>query len=86
MLAALALSAALAGCNGPCQTLADRICACEPNRTEEQSCQLTVQMRSNLPVSQAEAQVCSDLLDTCDCDALAREDYAACGLANPGGS
>jgi hypothetical protein len=46
---------------------------------------LTVQMRSNQPVSMAEAEVCSALLETCDCDALAREDYAACGLTKPGG-
>ncbi|MCA9553614.1 MAG: hypothetical protein KC933_26480 [Myxococcales bacterium] len=66
--------------------LADRICACEPNRTEEQSCMLTVQNRSNVTVSTAEAAVCSDLLETCDCEALAREDYAACGLSKPGGN
>lgn len=78
LLFALALAAS--GCDGPCRTLSERICSCEPNRTEEQACILKVQIRGNEPVSMAEEARCSELLDSCNCKALADGDYLACGL------
>lgn len=33
-------------------------------------------------VSPEEAERCSALLDTCDCDALDRDDFGQCGLSN----
>lgn len=74
------LVAGLAGCDGPCQTLAERICSCEPNSTEEQSCLLKVQIRGDTPLTTEEEMRCSELLDACSCEALADEDYLACGI------
>lgn len=87
MFACLLASAALFGataCSGPCETLAEKICSCEINGTQEQSCLLRMQRVGDRVVSTEEAERCSNLLDTCDCDALDREDYAACGLTNEG--
>jgi len=77
---ALALAFGAFGCDGPCQALSERICSCEPNRTEEQACLLKVQIRGDTPVSMAEEARCSELLDACSCEALADEDYLACGI------
>lgn len=79
-LAGAALAAALAGCDGPCQTLSERICSCEPNSTEQQSCLLKVQIRGDTPVTIEEEARCSELLDSCSCEALADNDYLACGI------
>ncbi len=70
------------GCDGPCNSLAERICSCEINGSQEQSCLLRIQRAGERETSTAEAERCSNLLDTCDCQALDREDYAACGLTN----
>lgn len=74
------------GCNGPCESLAERICSCEPNNLEEQGCieevRITMGLYSPTP---AELDACSAALDTCDCEALEREDLAACGLSKGGG-
>lgn len=78
---ALAVSAlGLIGCDGPCRSLAERVCSCEPNNTEQQTCLLKVQIRGDTPVSMAEEARCSELLDSCSCEALADEDYLACGI------
>ena len=79
----LGLSAFLFACDGPCESLADRICSCEPNNTEERGCLEQVKSTMALPGSApttAELERCEVLLDTCDCEALEREDYQACGL------
>jgi hypothetical protein len=84
-LVALVLSlavGAIAGCQGPCTTLAEQICACEPNRALENSCLQTVRAAMNQrEVSVAEAAVCEQKLDTCTCEALEDGDLVACGLA-----
>ncbi len=82
LLASAALAAT--GCQGPCESLAEKICSCEINGSQEQSCLLRMQRVGDRDVSTTEAERCSNLLDTCDCDALDREDYAACGITNEG--
>lgn len=78
--AVLTLALGLFGCDGPCQSLAERICSCEPNQTERQSCELKVQLRLNEPVTLEEEATCSELLDSCTCEAIADEDFLACGI------
>lgn len=85
-LAALLLTGAavgLLGCDPPCQSLAQEICNCEPNRTEQDVCFRKLQIRGDLPTNPEEEMACSALLETCTCEALAREDLAACGLSRP---
>ena len=83
--AVLGFAGLATGCDGPCQVLAERICNCEPNQTETQSCQLKVQIRGDFPVSTREAEQCSALLDQCTCEALEREDYHLCGISPQSG-
>lgn len=83
-LSALALlfSTFAFACDGPCKNLAEYVCSCEPNRTEENACLLKIRLRADTPVSQAEADRCDELLPECTCNALENQDYAACGLSN----
>ncbi len=76
------LGLASAGCEGSCDALAERICGCELNSSREQACLLRMQRVGDREVSPAEGERCSALLDTCDCDALDREDFGKCGLSN----
>lgn len=69
-----------AGCTGPCRSLAEQICSCEPNDVEQQACVVRIDAVSDRTVSEAEANRCDQLLETCTCEALARDDFAACGL------
>lgn len=78
---ALALTVPLHGCSGNCESLAEKICSCRPNRTEENTCLEQIKAGSGLEVTTEQEQICSELLDTCTCDALERDDLAACGLA-----
>lgn len=74
--------AGLVGCDGPCRQLADRICGCETYVIERSACLQEVDSNGNVrQPSPEEDDRCVDLLDTCTCDALEREDFAACGLA-----
>src|SRR5262245_20145782 len=80
-LACAVLAFAAIGCNGPCEELANKICDCELSTTLKNQC--LEQVRSamqNRQVTNEESQVCEQKLDTCDCDRLASEDFAACGL------
>ncbi len=82
----LVISAGLAafttGCQGPCDSLAEKICSCEINANEEQSCLLRMQIVGDRIVTTEEAERCDTLMDNCTCEALEREDFAACGLSN----
>jgi hypothetical protein len=81
MTVAIAFAAfASAGCSGPCEQLADQICACSANTPEENACIEQVRAAQR-EVTDAESQRCDTLLDSCTCDALEREDLSACGLA-----
>ena len=76
----------LASCNGPCESLAEKICSCEPNSTEEAGCIEQVRSEMNrITPSASQEEMCDSLLDGCDCEALEREDFAACGLSKRGG-
>jgi len=68
------------GCSNACEELAERICACEPNRSSENACLLAVQSNSNRPIDPKELTVCERNLDTCTCEALEDDDLIACGL------
>lgn len=50
-LTLLALSAPLAGCSSNCETLAEKICACRQNKTEENQCLEQVKAGSSLEVT-----------------------------------
>src|SRR5262245_32977281 len=79
----LALTRALiagASCSGTCETLASNICACQPNQTEEAQCLQTVNNSTKEPTD-LDNERCDALLDSCTCDALEKNDLAACGLA-----
>jgi hypothetical protein len=84
LLVALLVGALGAGCEGPCRALAQRICECEPNARTRASCVQEVESNGSVRQPTAEEQErCNELLDTCDCDALEREDFVACGLTKP---
>ena len=77
----LALALAPIGCNGPCEELANQICDCELSTSLKNQC--LEQVRSamqNRPVSNEESAACESKLDSCTCDRLDSEDFAACGL------
>lgn len=81
----VALAAAGAvGCDGPCQDLAEQICACEPNETRERACLVNVDISTNESVDAEEDDRCRELQRSCTCDALDRGNYEACGLALSG--
>lgn len=72
-----------AGCSTPCETLASHICGCSLNKTEEAQCLQRV-TSSTREATDADNVRCEQLLDTCTCDALEKNEPAACGLANEG--
>lgn len=78
----LALLLGTFGCEGPCDSLAEKICSCELNSSLEQSCLLRVQRVSDREVSIAEEERCELYLDTCTCEAIDREDFGQCGITN----
>ena len=87
-LGALLASVAISSCNGPCESLAERICSCEPNSTEEAGCLEQVRSEMDrLAPTEGQNAACEALLDVpedeggCSCDALEMEDFAACGLS-----
>ena len=82
-VAVLMLGALTAACDGPCTNLAEMICACEPNETLERACLLNVDRSTRDPVEEDEAR-CEELMQTCTCAALERNDFAACGLTLDG--
>ena len=73
-----------AGCDDACTALAKQICACEPNRALQLSCEDSIAASSNISLSTEESEVCEQKLDTCTCARLedkSAEDLQACGLA-----
>lgn len=82
VLLALVLAGAMSGCKGPCQQLADAICSCKPNQTEQEACIQAVNTASqNNPVTPADEGLCRQAQKTCTCDALADGTVEKCGLA-----
>lgn len=82
LLASVVLGAA--GCDGPCRSLAERVCECEPNIRLRNACQQEIDANGNVrqPTSEEDDR-CIELLETCTCQALERQDFAACGLTKP---
>jgi len=79
------LALLLSSCNGPCESLAERICSCSPNATEEAGCieQVRAEMERFSP-SMAEEANCDALLDEetgCTCEAIEAEQFERCGLS-----
>jgi hypothetical protein len=81
----LPLALALCACDGPCESLAKRICSCEPNQSEEQGClqEVRAAMERFAPSVQEE-MTCSELLDGCTCEKLENEEFSACGISKGG--
>ncbi|MBI4817978.1 MAG: hypothetical protein HY791_17080 [Deltaproteobacteria bacterium] len=75
------LLATATGCQSSCESLADTICGCLPNRSEESACAEATKASANArELTDADLAACEAKLDSCTCEALAYEDYAACGL------
>ncbi len=80
------LALAFYACNGPCESLADKICSCRPNQSEEQGCLQDVKTAmSHFSPTTSEDEFCDQKLDTCDCEALEAEQYDLCGLTKEPG-
>lgn len=71
------------GCRGPCRQLADKLCDCRTNTIDKQACQQEAAIEEGrATITSADDQICADLLDTCDCNAIdTLEGKQACGLA-----
>lgn len=72
----------LSGCDDSCVDLSQQICRCESTQTGQAAClqRLDGRVASRTPTAN-ELEQCNELLDTCNCDALANGDYQACGLS-----
>ncbi|MEL6187562.1 MAG: hypothetical protein AAFU79_23330 [Myxococcota bacterium] len=81
-LAAVALGLlGTAACDGPCRTLAERVCTCEFNAREQASCFQEIDTNGNVRMpTPEEDEACMAFLDSCTCEALEAEQFAACGL------
>jgi len=67
-------------CDSACTDLNKTICSCEPNETRQRACLERVSAGSK-SVDAAGLEACENLIDTCNCAALADGNLAACGLA-----
>ncbi|MBI2378803.1 MAG: hypothetical protein HYV07_32715 [Deltaproteobacteria bacterium] len=75
------LVASGAGCQNACEALADEICGCGLNRSEQNAClEATKASESSRALSERDLAACESKLDTCSCEALASNDPDACGL------
>ncbi|MDF1563915.1 MAG: hypothetical protein P1V51_12780 [Deltaproteobacteria bacterium] len=85
ILALTALGLAAAGCTHPCLKLAEQICECEPGEIEKEACEREMKSAydsARVNELKAQADTCTELLDTCDCTRLDTEEgRQACGLA-----
>jgi hypothetical protein len=76
------------GCTDDCQALSEDICFCQATQAAQQACiqRITTQSSTIKPTA-TQRKHCAEILDagTCKCTALAKGDYAACGLTSPGG-
>lgn len=81
---ALVVSATLAACGSPCQSLADKICECKPSTAEINGCKEQVRSaRALRDATKAEQDYCSMVSDQCTCEAIDRNDLAKCGIGKP---
>jgi hypothetical protein len=69
-------------CLDPCQQLADKICSCEANATDKQTCTRQVAIiAANRKPNNNELVACQQFLLNCECRALKAGDLQACGLS-----
>ncbi len=72
-------------CDNPCKQLAQRICDCEPTRTQRQTCeQFRIIDRDSDAVdpTEAEEDFCIQKLESCTCAALDQNRTDLCGFSN----
>jgi hypothetical protein len=89
MIPALVLAAAAApmGCGvnylDPCQRLAYRICGCELTQSQQRACETDriQQQQDSVTPTAEEAEVCSQALTTCTCEALDQNRTDLCGFS-----
>lgn len=80
-LALVAAASLGTACDNPCRALAQQICECEPSARERRACEARVEnANAQQDPTPIEESLCSRLLDGCTCDALAQNNFAACGL------
>ncbi len=84
MTGALLAQLALVGCSSPCDELATKICSCEIDASHTQACNDRV-ASDTATATKAQQDRCAQLVDTCNCNALACGNLAACGLAKDPG-
>jgi len=69
----------LPACQGPCRTLAEQVCQCAASPREQRACEVRIDANEQA-VTDAEAERCEDLTDTCTCEALELGKLQKCGL------
>lgn len=87
-VAALGAFFAAAACGDPCRDLSDNVCSCMPTRAQAQACRKRVHAlaaqsarHAASRATEAEQNLCHNLLQSCSCERLAQGDFSACGLA-----
>jgi hypothetical protein len=68
-------------CGDPCVDLSKKVCSCERTAAEQQACSQRVD-NDTVEATNKQKDVCTEHLDTCSCEALARGELTACGLAH----
>ena len=72
------LLAVEAGCIDACRSLAQQICACQPDQPSQDNCNLQAQNQENVyPVTSADETYCQQKLDLQVCDCGNQESPAA---------
>jgi hypothetical protein len=72
----------LGACSSPCEQLAKEICACEATTSARSACERRAAQVEG--TRQVDDNLCSKLLDACDCHALeTAQGKRNCGLAPP---
>ena len=78
----------LSACGDPCKTLAEKVCRCEVDLSEQNACLKKVDAQasqrnkdSNAKAEQAGRERCAALIDTCTCDGLRDGNLQSCGLS-----
>jgi hypothetical protein len=73
-----ALLVAASGCKNACLSLADQICACEPDSTSQSNCTTQAQTaQSTYPISSTDEQFCQSKLDLAQCNCGSQSSPAA---------
>ena len=86
LMALVALCALpLLGCKGNCRALSEKLCDCELNSVDRDSCLARASSQEgNTGPTPEEEDVCAQLLETCQCGNISTpEGKEACGLARP---